>query len=158
MSTLIPIRHVDRAQQREPFHEAIPVTGSLISGGYSVHDVNIKNPDHGMFQMVYDYPYLSSSANHIFDITVGHRSGSIATTLTEQNSKKNNIYNTMAQMLMGYDQTGSIRPFAQSSSFLDSANKIDLPMFINLSRLLKKDEIEKGSFRLQIPHLANTRH
>ena len=24
---------------------------------------------HGMFQSVYDYPYLSSSANHIIDLT-----------------------------------------------------------------------------------------
>jgi hypothetical protein len=34
-------------------------------------DTNIKSYGHGMFSSVYDYPYLSSSANQIFDITVG---------------------------------------------------------------------------------------
>ena len=149
MSTLIPLKHSDSAQQREQLHEAIPATGSLISGGYSVHDVNIKNPDHGMFQMVYDYPYLSSSANHIFDISLGHRSGSVATTLTTQNSKKNNIYSMYMQLLCGYDATGSARELGYSSSMDDTSTKIDFPMFLNLSRLLVKDEIEKGSFRLQ---------
>ena len=48
-------------------HEVIPVTGSIVSGTYS--DGNIKNYSHGMFQSVYDYPYLSSSANHLFDVT-----------------------------------------------------------------------------------------
>ena len=150
MSTLIPLKHSDSAQQREQLHEAIPATGSLISGGYSVHDVNIKNPDHGMFQMVYDYPYLSSSANHIFDISLGHRSGSVATTLTTQNSKKNNIYSMYMQLLCGYDATGSARELGYSSSMDDTSTKIDFPMFLNLSRLLVKDEIEKGSFRLQL--------
>ena len=51
-------------------HEAIPMTGTIVSGTYS--DNNIKNYAHGMFQSVYDYPYLSSSANHIFDLTVGY--------------------------------------------------------------------------------------
>ena len=50
-------------------HEVIPITGSVVSGTYA--DLNIKKYTHGMFQSVYDYPYLSSSANHIFDITVG---------------------------------------------------------------------------------------
>jgi len=49
-------------------HEVIPLTGTIVSGTYS--DNNIKNYSHGLFQSVYDYPYLSSSANHIFDITV----------------------------------------------------------------------------------------
>ncbi len=61
-------------------HEAIPITGTIVSGTYDLGNVNagktptelnIKNFSHGMFQSVYDYPYLSSSANHIFDISVG---------------------------------------------------------------------------------------
>ena len=51
-------------------HEVIPVTGSIISGTYA-SDGNIKTYTHGMFTSVYDYPFLSSSANHLFDITVG---------------------------------------------------------------------------------------
>ena len=59
----------DVVATRTLLHEAIPLTGTIISGTYG--DDNIKNYAHGMFQSVYDYPYLSSSANHIFDITVG---------------------------------------------------------------------------------------
>ena len=59
----------DVVSTRTLLHEAIPITGTIVSGTYA--DNNIKNYAHGMFQSVYDYPYLSSSANHIFDITVG---------------------------------------------------------------------------------------
>jgi len=58
----------DIVSTRTLLHEAIPLTGTIVSGTYS--DNNIKHYTHGMFQSVYDYPYLSSSANHIFDITV----------------------------------------------------------------------------------------
>ena len=53
----------------QSFMKAIPITGTITTGTYN--DLNIKNYSHGMFQSVYDYPYLSSSANHIFDITAG---------------------------------------------------------------------------------------
>ena len=61
-------------------HEAIPIPGTLISGTYGQgafgenplgSEPNIKSYTHGMFVSVYDYPHASSSANHIFDITVG---------------------------------------------------------------------------------------
>ena len=75
-----------------------------------------------MFQSIYDYPYLSSSANHIFDITVGFspESGLSASAPTSaanpQQAKKNNIYNEMSQILVGYDTTGSIREFDQDGN------------------------------------------
>ena len=85
----------DVANTRTLLHEAIPLTGTIVSGTYA--DENIKNYAHGMFQSVYDYPYLSSSANHIFDLTVGYASGSALNTATSvQNTKKINIYNQMA--------------------------------------------------------------
>ena len=58
----------DVTATRTLLHEAIPLTGTIVSGTYS--EENIKNFSHGMFQSVYDYPYLSSSANHIFDLTI----------------------------------------------------------------------------------------
>ena len=103
-------------------HEAIPLTGTIASGTYNAggatvetwSGTNIKNYAHGMFQSVYDYPYLSSSANHIFDITVGIASNSdlypLMSTAAQQ-SKKKNIYNQMSQVLMGYDATGSVLQF-----------------------------------------------
>mgnify|MGYP003123519365 FL=1 len=65
----------DVSTTRTLLHEAIPITGSIVSGTYA-SDGNIKNYSHGMFQSVYDYPHLSSSANHIFDITVGYDANS----------------------------------------------------------------------------------
>ena len=64
----------DVVSSRTILHEAIPLTGTIISGTYGTfpNEDNIKNFTHGMFQSVYDYPYLSSSANHIFDITIGY--------------------------------------------------------------------------------------
>lgn len=73
-TTYKTLRTDDVVSTRSLLHEAIPLTGSIVSGTYS--DENIKNYSHGMFQSVYDYPYLSSSANHIFDITVGYASNS----------------------------------------------------------------------------------
>ena len=95
----------DIVNTRTMLHEAIPITGTISSGTYGLH--NIKTFSHGMFESVYDYPYLSSSANHIFDITFGYSSAASASANT-QNSKKLNIYNQMAQVLMGYDVSGNI--------------------------------------------------
>jgi len=134
-------------------HEAIPLTGTIVSGTYS--DNNIKNYSHGMFQSVYDYPYLSSSANHIFDLTIGFSSNSgysasaPTSTLNPQQAKKINIYNQMAQVLAGYDVTGNIRQFDQDGD-LSGGTKLKECIFINLARLLNKDEIKKGSFSLTV--------
>ena len=103
----------DVTSTRTLLHEAIPITGALISGTYG--GSNIKNYSHGMFQSVYDYPYLSSSANHLFDITFGH-SSTVQNSSYKQNSKKLNVYNQMAQVLVGHDVTGGIRKFDQDGN------------------------------------------
>ena len=102
----------DSVVTRNLLHEAIPVTGTIVSGTYA--DANIKNYTHGMFQSVYDYPYLSSSANHIFDLTCGFPAVSSLSRsygTTTQQAKKINIYNQMAQVLAGYDADGAICRF-----------------------------------------------
>jgi hypothetical protein len=134
----------DVATTRTLLNEAIPITGTIVSGTYA--DANIKNYAHEMFQSVYDYPFLSSSANHIFDITYGYTTGSSADL---QHQKKMNIYNQMAQVLVGYDPAGNIREFDQDGSFTGGTKHRDC-VFINYSRLLVKDEIKKGSFSLVI--------
>ena len=146
-------------------HEAIPITGAIVSGTYNdsntpPNELNIKNYTHGQFQSVYDYPYLSSSANHIFDITVGAHASSPAlstdggtTPLNRSGlasgSKKNNIYNQMAQVLMGYDENGNIQQFDEDGDLAAGGTKIKEAVFINFSRLVTKDEIKKGSFNIQ---------
>lgn len=137
----------DVVATRTLLHEAIPLTGTIVSGTYG--DDNIKDYAHGMFQSVYDYPYLSSSANHVFDITVGVGAGS-ALSVTNQSSKKLNIYNQMAQVLVGYDYTGSIQKFDEDGDILAGGNKINDAVFLNFARLLTKDEIKKGSFALTL--------
>ena len=139
----------DVVATRTLLHEAIPLTGTIISGTYG--DDNIKDYAHEMFQSVYDYPYLSSSANHVFDITAGVGAGSALTVESDaQATKKLNIYNQMAQVLVGYDHTGSIQAFDEDGDILAGGNKIDDALFLNFARLLTKDEIKKGTFALTL--------
>jgi hypothetical protein len=137
----------DVVSTKSLLHEYIPVTGSIVTGTYS--DQNIKNYSHGMFQSVYDYPYLSSSANHIFDITVG-LSPTLSSSANTQNAKKIQIYNQMAQVLAGNDVTGSILKFDQDGDIVGGGTKHDSVFFLNFSRLLTKDEIKKGTFSLSL--------
>ena len=144
----------DITNTRTLLHEAIPITGSILSGTYNSADAddlgseeNIKTYGHGMFESVYDYPFLSSSANHIFDITAGYSSKSaLSSSANTQNAKKINIYNQMSQYLNGYDHTGSIKEFKIPSN--DTVMRE--VFFVPFSRLLTKDEIKKGSFTLEL--------
>jgi hypothetical protein len=144
-STFKTLLNDDVVNTRTLLHEAIPITGAIASGTYA--DNNIKTFSHGMFESVYDYPYLSSSANHIFDLTFGHSSNAASSSHT-QNSKKLNIYNQMAQVLMGYTTDGQIRNFDSDGTLDDLAGTMNHCFFMNFSRLLTKDEVKKNSFRL----------
>lgn len=147
----------DITTTRTLLHEAVPITGAVVSGTYleggggsDYTEVNQKTYSHGMFTSIYDYPYLSSSANHIMDITFGYsNSSAFSSSVAEQNAKKINVYNQMAQMLAGYDESGSIRDFDIDGDFSTTAGKMKEVYFINLARLLTKDEIKKGSFALE---------
>jgi hypothetical protein len=139
----------DITSTRTLLHENVPVTGTIVSGS-TYEDNNIKNYSHGMFQSVYDYPYLSSSANHLFDLSCGYASGSgMNSSTNEQNSKKINIYSQMAQVLVGYDATGSVLRFDRDGD-LSGGTKLQEAYFMNLSRLIAKDELKKGTFSFQI--------
>ena len=147
-STFKKFTDTDKVSTRTLLHEAIPITASIVSGSYvaSGAPTNCKSYAHGMFQSVYDYPYLSSSANHIFDISVGISPSSAlssSTTAITQQSKKINMYNQMAQVLMGYDATGSILRFDADGNLGTGADKMNEVFFINLSRLLVKEVVDK---------------
>ena len=137
----------DIASTRTLLHEAIPLTGTIVSGTYS--EDNIQNYSHEIFQSVYDYPFLSSSANHIFDITMGYSSGSNMSSSNDFNDKKVNVYTQMAQVLVGYHSDGVIREFDEDGD-LETGTKITEAFFINFARLLTKDEIKKGSFSMTV--------
>ena len=146
MTVYKPLSADDKVSTKTLLHEAIPVTGTIVSGTYS--DGNIQDFTHGMFQSVYDYPYLSSSANHIFDISFGTSADS-ALAVTNQAAKKDNVYNQMAQVLMGYDKDGNIQKFDEDGD-LTGGTTIDEAIFLPFSRLLVKDEIKKGSFSMTL--------
>ena len=164
----------DITNTRTILHEAIPLTGTIASGTYA--DENIKTYSHGMFTSVFDYPYLSSSANHIFDLATGYSDNSglsgsevaggagavggqtYATSKgSDQRAKKINIYTQMAQVLMGYDENGNIQDFdmdgnlgGTQSGGSGESGKMREVFFINFARLLGKDEVKKGSFSLAL--------
>lgn len=152
MSTIYkPLGPNDKISTKTLLHEAIPITGTILSGTYM--DRNIKSYSHGMFQSVFDYPYLSSSANHIFDVTFGYAATSPLSASTQgangQRTKKINIYNQMAQILNGYDKDGTIKEFDEDGDF-SGGNKLRECIFVSFSRLLVKDEIKKGSFNMLV--------
>ena len=146
----------DFTNTRTLLHEAIPLTGTIVSGTYITNtETNVKNYAHGMFQSVYDYPFLSSSANHIFDLTCGFTGSSVISSsesaLVVQQSKKINIYNQMAQVIMGFDPTGSaVRSFDRDGDLASGGTPIGEAFFLSFARLLSKDEIKKGSFAISL--------
>lgn len=153
--------NTDVTTTRTLLHEVIPMTGTIVSGTYS--DNNIKNYTHGMFQSVFDYPYLSSSANHIFDITMGFTStatyvagGPILSAACNlngvQNAKKINMYNQFAQTLLGYKDSAAntIETFESDLNITDDNAQMTSCYFITLSRLLMKEQIKKGSFSMTL--------
>ena len=170
-NTFETINAEDITITRTPLHEAIPLSGTIVSGTYSQATTatwNVKNYSHGMFQSVYDYPYLSSSANHIFDISFGYSANS---TLSQsvaasaswpgapsvgtgfagfQQAKKRNVYDQMAQILMGFDATGSVKDFK-----IPGGDYIRDAYFVCFSRLLSKDEIDKNNWSWKLNKKVN---
>lgn len=133
-------------------HENIPITGTIVSSSTYLTS-SIKSFSHGMFQSVYDYPYLSSSANLLFDMTVGQAAnspGSSSVSIDTFAKKKINIYNQMAQVLSGFDTTGSILKFDKDGNPATGGDKFTSMYFLNFSRLLTKDEIKKGTYEMRI--------
>ena len=147
----------DVTTTRTLLHESIPLTGTIVSGTYGTFpdEGNIKNYTHGQFQSVFDYPYLSSSANHIFDITIGYDESSAlseSTALSTQQSKKINMYNQFSQVLLGYTgSTNQVRKFELDLDLDESSGTVmKEAVFLNFSRLITKDQIKKGTFSITL--------
>jgi hypothetical protein len=146
--------NTDVTTTKTMLHEVIPLTGTIVSGTYGTwpNEDNIKNFTHGMFQSVYDYPYLSSSSNHIFDITLGYdESSPLSSSTATQNAKKIALYNQFSQLLLGYNQTdGQVEIFESDLDISDDTNQMKECVFVSFSRLLTKDQIKKGTFTIQL--------
>jgi hypothetical protein len=148
----------DVATTRTLLNEAIPIDGKLLFGSYlepgpgiTGEDTNIKTFPHEMFQSVYDYPFLKSSSNHIFDITLGYSSDTLLdTTADPAKAKKEAIYNQFAQVMVGHDKDGNILKFDEDGNILEGGDKYDEAYLLSVARLLNKDEMKKGSLYLQL--------
>jgi len=155
-------------------YEAVFITGSIISGTYGgaaisrSAELQIKQYNHGKYESVFDFPHLSSSANHLFDISVGvWPAGDFATgssggylpgamQILTGSDDKYNMYVQMASMLVGHDHTGAIRPFDLLGTLeATSSQKVHSCVFLNFSRDLVKDEIARGSFELNFGTASN---
>ena len=154
-----PLSPSDITTTRTLLHEAIPITGAILSGTYTeggggspFYGSNIKNYTHGQFQSVYDYPYLSSSANHIMDVSFGYDESSTSSGSTSTlNAKKINNYNLMSQVLLGYTGSNNVTEIFESDlNFADDNNQMKECFFLNFSRLITKDEMRPGNFSLTI--------
>ena len=141
--------NTDVTNTKTILHEVIPLTGTIVYGTYS--DENIKNYTHGMFQSVYDYPYLSSSANHIFDISVAYdESSTLSASSNVQNNKKINMYNQFAQVLLGYTGSNNTVRLFENDLLLDNVGVMKDVFVVSFSRLLTKDQVKKGTFSLEL--------
>jgi hypothetical protein len=126
-------------------YENVPVTGTVISGSYA--DANIINYSHDRYQTVFDYPYLSATANEIFALTVGYSNNStMSSSANVHNREKILNYTEFAQLLQGYDVTGSVNLFDQDGDVVSGGIKLKEVVIIAFNRLLTKDGIKKGSF------------
>lgn len=167
-STTKNLSTADILSTQTELYESIPITGSLIYGVYpepddpnfNEEDSNIKTYTHESFQTVYDYPHLSSSANQLFDITVGLSGQSSLynaalasgdpTQITNARIKLN-MYNQMSQILSGYDKSNQLQRFDKDGDLSpNSAEKHDDVFFMAFSRMLTKDSIKKGSFEFKV--------
>jgi hypothetical protein len=142
----------DKTTTRTLLHEQIPLTGTIISGTYGAPSVaaNWKTYSHGMFQSIYDYPYLSSSANHIFDITAGYTATSeFSASTSTQNSKKINISTNLVGTLEGYT-TGGVLKLPEADLNIDLTGTMDSYFILPISRLLTKDQMKLGTFVMAV--------
>jgi hypothetical protein len=140
----------DFFQTKIDLNESITVTSS-VTLGYSLN--NWKTFTHGMFTSVYDYPYLSSSANQLYDITFAVRSGAAfqPSSSAQYYQQKFNLYTQYEQVLVGFNSSGSLIPLNASGTLTPATTDyINYPLIVDFSRLLTKDEIKKGTFSLVI--------
>ena len=160
----------DVATTKTLLHEQVILTGTdgentVMSGTYKVGtyqaivETNVKNFSHGMWQSVYDYAYLSSSANHLLDVVYchpltasngnpflsGNINGSVVGT-QPQRAVKGRVYNSLCAQLNGVDPTTkAVKHFEDP---IDPTEKLESVFVLNLSRLITKDEVKKGTFGL----------
>jgi hypothetical protein len=139
------------------------VSGSATRKKYEVFVTGGVGPGvtSSMFQTVFDQDFSLQTANAIFDMTVGIRSGSalVATASTGEDAagkllfpsqsimmrEKIDNYSQMAQILLGGRTDSFYAPWKST----DATNEIDNALFINFRRLFSRDQIKRETFAMR---------
>jgi len=134
----------DRVSIRTPLYETVSIPSSSISQS---NGVNLYTGSSNMYVSFYDAAASSTSANLLFDMTVGRNTTELtgASDLTQNQ----NLYKQFSKILYGTDTNGSIQTldldFDDNSTV---AYPLNNAIFIDFARGKIKDEIRKGTFAL----------
>ena len=136
----------------------------FVTGTNATGDTGVTS---SLYQTVFDQNYQLQTANELFDITIGLRSGSStvddANTGTDTNGKllftsqslmmreKVSNYNQFAQLLLGDATSQFFAPFSST----DATNGIDEALFINFKRLFVRDGIKRETFAMRFYQSAS---
>lgn len=114
-----------------------------------------------LFQTVFDQDYNLQTANAIFDMTIGLRSGSSLVTAASTGEdaagkllfssqslmmrEKIQNYSQFAQLLLGDATSAFYSPYGSTAA----ASRIDEALFINFRRLFSRDKIKRETFAMR---------
>ena len=114
-----------------------------------------------LFQTVYDQDFSLSTANQLFDMTLGlNAAGTTVTNIQTDTDlagkrlfpstsvmmrEKINIYRQYAQLLLGDADSSFFAPFADTTT----ANRIDEALIMNVKRLFVRDGIKRETFAMK---------
>ena len=171
MSTFKTISSADIKTTRTNLNQLVDfveedVSGSITRKKYEVYVTSSAGlaVTSSIFHTVYDQDYTLQTANEIFDLTIGLRSGSDtvsnASTGIDVNDKilfgehhllmreKVNVYRQFAQLLLGDGNGKFTSPFSNPAS--DGSDDIDEALFFCFKRLFVRDGIKRESFAMKL--------
>ena len=153
-STFKRLNSDDVTTTRSPLYESITLTSPIIQ---QAADANVKKTvgpavyANNMFQSVYDGGYTLASSNPLFDVSFGITAESSGTSglsylPTAEPDKRVNTYNGISQIIQGFDSSGVVKSFVDKTT---SNIKYHNLVFLSLSRLIGKDEVRRGTFKVK---------
>lgn len=171
MSTFKTISSADIKTTRTNLNQLVDfieedISGSLTRKKYEVYVTSSAGlaVTSSIFHTVFDQDFTLQTANEIFDMTIGLRSGSAtvadASTGIDVNDKllfgeetllmreKVNIYKQFAQLLLGDATAKFTSPFSNPAS--DGTDDIDEALFLCFKRLFVRDGIKRESFAMKL--------
>lgn len=145
-SNFNPVTDINTIKQQ--LLESVRISSSIIRSS-SYGDLNVKTFSHNLFAQVYDYPYLSASANYLMSVSSGNPTSFQSSATDVVNKAK--IYDQFSFLCFGTDATGTIIPMNRYGSLLPATTDyMNQPFFLDFSRLVSKDGIKKGTFKIQL--------